>query len=270
MGNELNKELMFDNIYYLLQASGMKIGELEMKAGVSPGYISRAAKDEKSKPGIDFIIGASSALNTSVDTLINIRLSELTSTEKYLINFLQKLKQDTADDKLSWNKESADELNRLETDYNGNTNHPLFSMETFYVDGMTDYPDEVTSTVMVSDTYGCNTYIGGDCFNLRMKNDAHLYIMNIRKGAGRTHETNLMIIEIWLDMPGIKPSFLCGTAKSTPLVDLVEDLYSVVAKFTKHPKIAADLRHVIDAFMQDVDLNDGPNHTFNGFDLWEV
>lgn len=40
----------------------------------------------------------------------------LTPTEQYIVNFFDKLKADTIADKLDWNIESADYLNRLETD----------------------------------------------------------------------------------------------------------------------------------------------------------
>lgn len=267
MNKELDKKLMFENISYLLQETGIKIGELEAEAGVSPGYISRSTKDEKSKPGIDFIIGAAHALNISVDTLISVRFSELTPTEKYLVEFLEKLKRDTADDKLTWNKELADKLNRMEADINGNTEHPLFSMETFFEMKESGYPEEVTRVIIVSDTFGCNTAIAGDCFNLEMKNGARLYIMNLSKSAYNIRESDVMAKEIWVHMPQSIPKFMCSTAKNSPLADLVEDLYFVVAEFSKCPKIAEDILHVIDAFMQDDYLSDDPDHAFKRFDL---
>ena len=94
MSVEFNKQLMLDNISFMLKEFGKKIGELEAEAGVSPGYISRTSKDDKAKPGIDFIVKVAEALNTSVDTLLNIDLSGLTPTERYLISFLEKLKSE--------------------------------------------------------------------------------------------------------------------------------------------------------------------------------
>ena len=51
MTEEFNKKIMLDNISFLLNESGKKIGELETEAGVSTGYISRISKDEKTKLG---------------------------------------------------------------------------------------------------------------------------------------------------------------------------------------------------------------------------
>jgi len=252
---ELNKELMFENIYYLLEKTDKKIGEFETAAGVSPGYISRTLKDEKSKPGIEFIFNAARELGLSVDTLVSVRFSELTPTEKYLMQFIDKLKKDTASDKLAWDRETENELNYMDPDMNGYVDHSLFSLETFYEKGETDYPDEVTRVVMVSDTFGANTYIDGDCFNLKMKNGAILYLMKISKSAYSVKDAEVRAKEIWIHLPGSAPKFLCSTAKKSPFKEMVEDLYFVVSEFAKHPKIAEDIREVIDAYMLHDDLS---------------
>ena len=89
MSEEFNKKQMLDNISFLLQEFSKKIGELEAEAGVSPGYISRITKDEKTKPGIDFIVKTADALNVSVDTLLNADFTKMTSTERYLVKLLR-------------------------------------------------------------------------------------------------------------------------------------------------------------------------------------
>ena len=256
MYEEFNKKIMFDNISFLLKESGKKIGELETEAGVSPGYISRSSKDGSAKPGIDFVVKAAEALGTSVDTLINVDMTSLTPTELYLISFLEKLKKDTAADKLEWNRESADFLNRQEVGYDNYVSHPLFSFETFYEKGETDYPDEISRVVMISNAFDCHTSIAGDCFNLRMKNGAMLYIMNISKSVYNLSDNDAHAKEIWLYKPGSGKQFLCSNYKSPNFSDLIDDLYFVISEFAKHPKIKADLRHAIDSFMNDDLIDD--------------
>ena len=56
MPEDFNKNRLFDNISYLIKKNDLKIGEIENGAGVSAGYIARASKDEKSKPGIEFVM----------------------------------------------------------------------------------------------------------------------------------------------------------------------------------------------------------------------
>ena len=256
MSKEFNKKLMLDNISFALKEFGKKIGELETEAGVSPGYISRTSKDSNAKPGIDFIIRAAEALNISVDTLLNVDLSELTATEKYLISFLEKLVRDTTEDKLDWNQETADRLNRLEPRGNGYVSHPLFTYETFLEsDEIATSAREVSRVVFVSQSFGCHTYINGDCFNLRLKDKAVLYLMDISKSVFSIDDTEAYAKEIWMYKPSVGVQFLCSNKVGSPLAPAVNNLYSIVKEFARHPKLGWDIRHVIDAYMRD-DMND--------------
>ena len=100
---------------------------------MSPGYISRASKDEKTRPGIGFIVKAADILGVSIDTLINVDLTKLTPTEEYLITFLDKLINDTTEDKLVWNCETEDYLNNkleiIEPGAEIYCEHPLFEIK---------------------------------------------------------------------------------------------------------------------------------------------
>jgi transcriptional regulator with XRE-family HTH domain len=255
MINEFNKQLMLDNISYLLKESGKKIGELETEAGVSPGYISRISKEGNTKPGIEFIMNVADSLKISIDTLLNVDLSEMTPNERYLLSFLEKLNRDTLGDKLDWNSESADRLNRSETDINGNPNHPLLSFETFYEEGETEYPDEVSRVVFVSKSFECKTSIHDDCFNLRLKNGSILYLMNISKSVYKINDPDAFAKEIWMHTPDAGSHFLCSNNVISPLANLVDELYSTVSERMKHPRIKRELQYVIDAFMKD-DMSD--------------
>lgn len=262
MSIEFNKQQLIDNINYLLKESNMKIGELESEAGVSIGYISRITKESSIKPGIDFIINAAHSLNVSVDTLLNVPLSETTPTERYLISFLEKLKRSTADDDLNWVRESPDSLNRMETDINGYALHPLFSYETFMEQGEMEYPEEVSRVVFTSHSFGVHTYICGDCFNLRMKNSSYIYLMNISKSVHRTGDASAYAKEVWMHSPGSGTSFLCSTKSNDIFSTVINDLYATVLEFSKHPKVNKNLQHVIDAFMNDDDLSDDDDLPF--------
>lgn len=256
MSEEFNKKRMFDNISFMLTEFGRKIGELETSVGVSPGYISRTSKEENVKPGIDFIVNVANALDVSLDTLLNVNMTELTPTEQYLVSFLEKLKNDTVDDKLIWNIESADSLNRQEPDMNGYVEHPLFSYETFFEKSEIEYPEEVSRVVMVSKSFDCHTAIAGECYNLEMKNHSILYIMNISKSVYNTNDINAFAKEIWMYKPRTGSKVLCSNKDSSSLAKMVEDLYRIVAERSKHPKISTDLRYIIDSFMNDDNVND--------------
>lgn len=256
MSEEFNKKLMFENISFALKKFGKKIGELEASVGVSPGYISRTSKEPNTKPGVDFVVNVAKELGTSIDTLLNVNMTELTPTEQYLLSFLEKLKKDTIDDKLIWNTESADSLNRQEPDMDGYVEHPLFSYETFFEQSEVEYPEKVSRVVMTSKSFDCHTAITGECYNLEMKNHTILYIMSISKSVYRTNDINAFAKEIWMYKQGAGIQFLCSNKRSSPLSILVDDIYATVFEFSKHPKIKNELRYIIDSFMEDDNEDD--------------
>ena len=249
-----NKTILFQNIRELLKTSDVKLGQIEREAGCQPGYMSRLEKAENTTdPTVEFLVTASEMLGVSADILMNVVLSELTPTEKYLISFLEKLVKDTVADKLVWNTETEDFLNFQEPDINGYVEHPLFNvteLEEFSSDG--SFRD-ITDVVFNSKAYGIHTVINGDCYNLRMKNGVYLYIMNVcGRGAGSRAP---FIVEIWMYRPQSPASFLCDNSGNGIISKCVADLYSVVSKNVKHPKVSKDLKYIIDAFMAD-DLDD--------------
>ena len=261
MSEEFNKDVMFENIAYLLKKNDKKIGELESEAGVSAGYISRTSKDEKTKPGIEFIMNVADSLGVSVDTLLKVRLSDLTPTEQYIISFVEKLIRDTKNDKLSWNRESADSLNSLACDINGNPQHTLFEYKSVMWPGETEYPEEHEGPIFESRTFGDQTYIHGDCFNLRLKNDTRLYLMNISKPVYRVNDRSALAKEIWMSSPGGVTQFMCSNKGDGTLPRLVDELYDAVMEDSNHPKVNSSLQYAIDAFMKD-DLSDDPDSDF--------
>lgn len=259
MRTEFNKQLLFENISFLVRERGLKIGELETAAGVSPGYISRASKEGGSTPGIEFISGVANELKVSIDTLLSAHMSELTPTERYIISFLEKLERDTNADKLDWHRESADSLNRMEPDRNSYVAHPLFSYETFYEQTECEYPQEVTECRFISHSFDVHTVANGDCFNLRLKNDTFLYLMDISKSVYRVNDSQAYAKEVWLCQSGCESQYLCCNRDIAPIGQLVESLFSAVGENSKHPKIKPSLQYVINAFMED-DISDDDDH----------
>jgi len=244
---EFNKKRMLDNISFLLKEKGKKIGELESECGVSAGYISRTAKDNSAKPGIDFVVNAATALGVTVDTLLNYDLASLTPTERYIASFIAKLKVATNDDKLSWKKSHPEYLNNLDCDENGFVDHPLFELEP-------DVPGQnILHIVFCSIAFGYKTHIAEECFSLKMKDSSTLYLMAISHRDDPTKKA----VELWMHKPKVGREYLCGTHSDSTLACLVDDLYLIVKAFSKHPQIDKRLRSVIDAFMAD-DFEDDP------------
>lgn len=255
-----NKEILFSNIRYLLKEKPeVKIGQIEKEAGVRLGYTSRLEKpDNTSDPSMEFVVTAARLLGVGVDTMISVDLAALTPTEEYLIKFFNKMIQDTLKDKLDWVRETAFELNGLEPDYNGYIPHPLFEEKTYWEEGETDYPDQVTRIVFSSKSFGPKTYIAGDCFHLRMKNGTTLFLMDIEKSVHSTKDASAFVKEGWIYVPGretIQP--LVTTKDENPIVPTFEELFKIVKNRMEHPKINKDIKYAIDSFMVD-DLEDDP------------
>jgi len=255
-----NKTLCFSNIRELLKENpDVKIGQIEKEAGIRLGYMSRLEKgDNAAEPSVEFIVTAAKLLNVTVDTLISIDLAGLTSTEKYLVNFIEKLKNDTLGRKLNWNIETEFELTRQLVDNNGRSMHPLFTLETFYRATECEYPEEVTDNVYVSKTFGPNTSINGDCYNLRLKNGSTLYLMDLVKDVHKINDKKAFVKEAVMYVPHGKTQVLATTHDENTMARLLDELYSIVKEHMKHPQVNNDVMNAIDAFMKN-DFADDPD-----------
>ena len=247
-----NKTLCFSNIRELIKENpDVKIGQIESAAGIRLGYMSRLEKgDNAAEPSVEFIVTAAKLLKVSVDTLISVDLANLTHTEKYLVNFIEKLKSDTLNEKLNWNTETEFQLNRQLVDCNGVSTHPLFTLETYYRQTECEYPEEVTDNVYVSKTFGPNTSINGDCFNLKLKNGSTFYLMNIVKDVHRVNDKSAFVKEAVMYVPRGKTQVLATTQDEYPIAQLLEELYVIVKERMIHPQVNNDVMNVIDAFMK--------------------
>ena len=254
-----NKSVCFSNIRELLKDNpDVKIGQIEQAAGIRLGYMSRLEKmDNTAEPSVEFIVTAAKLLNVSVDTLITMDLANLTPTEKYLVSFIEKLKSDTIQDKINWSIETPFELSRCGVDCNGESEHPLFSVETFYRESECEYPDEVTENVYVSKTFGPNTAINGDCYNLRLKNGSIFYLMDLVKDVHRVGDKAAFVKEAVMYVPYRKTQVLATTKDEYPIGPLLEELFLAVKERMKHPQVSNDVMTAIDAFMKN-DLEDDP------------
>ncbi len=262
MMDGVNQQLLFKNIEFLIKEQNKKVGEVETEAGVSAGYISRATRGGGSKPGIDFVVNVAHILQVGVDTLLNVDMADLTPTEKYLLSFLEKLKNDTNQDLLDWERETSESLNNLEADQYGNTGHPLFNERTFYEETDAEYPNQVTRVVFASHTFDVHTAIHGDCFTLKMKNQSHLYVMNISKSVYRMRDDDAFAKEIWMCTEGNSPQFLCSNYNDSQLSTAVDTLYAAILENTKHPKVKQSVKYIIDAYMKG-DNEDDPKPDFD-------
>ena len=87
-----DKKRCIDNIYVLAKEQGMKIGDLEEKAGVSKGYLSRINKEENTSiPGIDLLASIADQFHVGIDYLVDCQLDTLTTNERFVLQFIDRL-----------------------------------------------------------------------------------------------------------------------------------------------------------------------------------
>lgn len=242
MENTFDKKQLISNISYLINTNNIKIGEIEKEIGVSTGYISRIQKEDGPMPNIEFINSISKKFNVSIDTLLNINMSQIISAENYILNLLDKLINDTEQDSLNWNIETTENLHKNSVI----SNHSLFE-ESIISD---------RKYIFDSMMYSLKTEIHGTCFNLEMKNHSKLYVMNIidEERSLLKNAENILNLEIWLVKDYNKKEFICNTKNSNYTQKLIY-LYNSLIKNMSKPKLNKDTKYIFDSYLIDNDLS---------------
>lgn len=240
---ELDKNILFDNIAFLLKKQGKKVGELENVAGVSAGYISRT-KDGNGKPGLDFVVKVADFFGVSVDALLKVRFSALTATEEYIVRFLEKLTQDTEADCLDWKKETETDADICyHPDMVMDTySHPLFQV----IDDGGDPEVEFNSH-----SYGDKTYINVS-YNVKISDSVSFYLVFVTEREAKDF-MNIGVKELWL-VGRSGRQFLCDDVDSpVDIGEMIRNLFCAVEENIKHPKIKEEYRDAIDSYLNGVD-----------------
>ena len=89
---EFDKKRCMSAIYAIAKEKGVKIGDLEKEANVSTGYLSKLNKEENtSSPSIELLLAVARVLGVTIDMLIYSEYEGLSSNERYMLKFLDKL-----------------------------------------------------------------------------------------------------------------------------------------------------------------------------------
>lgn len=240
---ELDKNILFDNIAFLLKKQGKKVGELENVAGVSAGYISRT-KDGNGKPGLDFVVKVADFFGVSMDALLKVRFSALTATEEYIVRFLEKLTQDTEADCLDWKKETETDADIC---YHPDMvmdaySHPLFQV----IDDGGDLEVEFNSH-----SYGDKTFINVS-YNVGISDSVSVYLVFVTDREIKDF-MNIGVKELWL-VGRSGRQFLCDDGNSPAGIgEMIKNLFCAVEENIKHPKIKEEYRDAIDSYINGAD-----------------
>ena len=112
-------EFIFDrpkfmqNLQSAMEQAGLKANELEQKAGVYAGYISRLKGEETKLPGLDVIWKMAKVLGVSLGRLIEGTFEKSTENLAYLEKFLQEVYERTLSGVMDWRPVHMNEINGL-------------------------------------------------------------------------------------------------------------------------------------------------------------
>lgn len=100
---DFDNSLLAKNIAYLTKKNGIGIGDLEKILGISAGYISRTAKGGSGKKmSIDNVWRIARLFGVELRALIETDLQIPNQNTELLTRFLDKLRQQTEDNKITW------------------------------------------------------------------------------------------------------------------------------------------------------------------------
>lgn len=251
-----NRERCLNNVDILLAQKNKKLGELEINSGNRPGYLSRMKSGKSnSDPSIEFLMTASDELEVPLDLLVASNLSDLTSAEKFMLDFMKRLASDTNDDKLEWTRETLSELEKISVTYNINgyleASHPLYGIDEKKTD-VDNYGSAIYNSLFFKncDVKPC----GNGYYTTLTPNDQRIYIMECSKRDDRIawHEKNFFeIYMVQYDTYGNTiTKKICNTLEaSSPLVATIDSLIKTIIVSISHFHIDDSVRSAIDAYM---------------------
>lgn len=247
------KQVLLDNITYYLEKTGMKIGELEAKCGVSTGYISRLYKEDKAKPSFEFVRTVSKIFHVSMDTMVYMDQSLSTATETYVFDFLTKLERDTTLDKLSWQAEYKSEFQPVAVGNNQyEVDHPLLTYGYFKAERIDGGYGDILDIGFVSQHFRGDTIFEGPCYHLPISHGVVLYLMPIKRPYLAPETPDISAVEVWMvSKAGGEKKYLCSTLDTSALGHMTDVLYHAVLDYFSRPNLSLPFKEAIDAFMGD-------------------
>lgn len=251
-----NRERCLENIDFLLAQKDVKLGALETESGNHPGYLSRMKSGKSSSdPSIEFLMTASEQLEVPLDMLVSSRLSEMSATEKFILDFFKKVIMDTQEDKIDWVRETVAELEKLEVVDDGqgypSVNHPIFTVqEERTEDNYFCYP--VYNSLFYRN---CGVKVCNNCYHTKLTpTDQLLYIMECSKGDERLIWKSNRFFEFYIvsyDKCGnATTKKVCNTLEvSSPVCATINSLIKSIITSMSRVHIEEDVRNAIDSYM---------------------
>lgn len=249
-----DKNRILDNIDHLVKKQGLQKGKLEDGVGLQVGHLSRLrTKDNSAVISVELLCSIADRLGVAVGDLITLKLYALTATEEYMLNFFNKLKEDTDEDELVWDRESLDDLAavKLIVATNGNTcraSHPLFvsaknSEETRFPREPINEFNHHIEYMRFSKEYG-PVAIRCDAFNTVINGTDRLYLMPVLLDGVKGYEIYI-VPQGKLPIP-VFSSFL---GSKSEVVAALDNLYAAIQDSMTRTHIRPDAKECLDQYL---------------------
>jgi transcriptional regulator with XRE-family HTH domain len=237
-----DRNRLLNNIIFLAKEKNIRIGDLESRVGVSAGYFSRLnKKDSTASPSIEVITATADFLEIPIDILIACPFDGLSITEKYLIDFIDVIIENTRTEKIVWNCTSKEEFF---ADFNpDHDQHDLFyNNEIDPIDGYPRYKSAFREGLYVNP---CDDFL-----TVTLQENGTLWLVKVKvEGIGVEYELYLY--------NGDTFSPLCHTTANnseSPFNSVLQTLHQNAQISSTLPKIDSKTRSIIDDYMRFNDL----------------
>ena len=103
-----------NNVNSIIAIKGYKVGDVEKKAGVSVGYLSKLiSRGSEGGPATSITVNLANVLGVSVEQLVEGDYSKVDSGLATLMEFIDKLNLDTDNSKLEWTSYKIYQINEM-------------------------------------------------------------------------------------------------------------------------------------------------------------
>ena len=255
-----NKKLCIENIYALAKTKGIRIGDLEEKAGVSKGYLSRINRDDSTSiPTIDLLASIADQLGVGIDFLVNYPIGAMTPNEDLVYQFIDKLIVATYTNKVDWIIESQGVLC---AENNEPVENPLVTVTKNYsVDADLWYDTHSYTSGLFNEGHA---EINGNCYHAVLPTSgATVYLNSVRyhlkKESGAFVTGTSDVIEVYIVSKSLKPIcssyYVCGN-----LSKAIEELYRTVSTFSSHIGLENTTKNIMKDFIESIKPLDDSNY----------
>lgn len=244
-----DKRLCLSNIYYLTKTKGLRLGDVETGAGVSPGYFSRLNKEDSSaNPSIEVLVSVAETLGVTLDALCAFDYSSMTESEQFVASFLDKLIEKSRTGEAIWIRETMAEMSNIELDERCESSHPMFT--AIQENTIPDYQPHWRIVYISPFFHGEEYHIVGDGFKLPMSDNNTLYLypvtLSVEPEVPHTsREYDLCMVKHFHVDP-ICRSSLYG---NNTFKEILPKLYEAAGESNRHIGINDDTRRAINFFM---------------------